>query len=269
MVENETQGNGCTLDARGVSVAIDGTQIVQDMSVRAEAGEFVGVVGPNGSGKSTLLKALYKTVKPQAGEIMLGSLDVKNAKPAVVARQLSVISQFQESGFSLSVREMVALGRAPHLKLLAPESARDKQLVTEALAVVGLSDDAERSIQTLSGGERQRVALARSLAQEPKFLILDEPTNHLDVRHQLEVLDTVRALEVGVLAALHDLHLAARYCDRIYVVAAGRIVAAGAPDEVLTPELIAEVYGVACETYRDPRGNLAFTYISSGARVAV
>lgn len=253
------------LDAARVSVEIGGTRIVHDISVRADGGEFVGVVGPNGSGKSTLLKALYRVITPESGTIRLGDLDVRRSRPAQLARQLAVISQFQEAGFNLTVREMVGLGRSPHLRLLESGGARDRALVAEALEAVGLGESAEQSVQTLSGGERQRVALARALAQEPRFLILDEPTNHLDIRHQLQVLDIVHGLGVGVIAALHDLHLAARYCDTVYVIDGGRIVAGGDPREVLTPELIGAVYGVECETFLDPRGNLGFTYSSAGS----
>ncbi|MGO3334469.1 MAG: ABC transporter ATP-binding protein [Brevibacterium aurantiacum] len=249
-----------TLNADGVSVEFSGTTIISDITVSASGGEFVGVVGPNGSGKSTLLKALYKVVTPTEGTIRLGDLDVRRARPSSVARQLAVISQFQDVNFNLTVREMVALGRTPHLRLLEPGTADDRRIVTEALHAVGLAADAERSIQTLSGGERQRVALARSLAQEPRFLILDEPTNHLDVRHQLQVLNIVQGLGIGVLAALHDLHLAARYCDTIYVIDHGRVVVRGRPQEILTPDLIRDVYHVECVTYTDPRGDLAFAF---------
>lgn len=254
------------LNAANVTVQIANTKIINEVSVRAAGGEFVGVVGPNGSGKSTLLKALYKVLSPSAGEIHLGELDLRASKPAQVAKQLAVISQFNEAGFNLSVREMVSLGRNAHMKMLQPGSAHDREVVDAAIAAVGLSESAEQNVQVMSGGERQRVALARALAQEPRFLILDEPTNHLDIRHQLQVLDIVQGLGVGVLAALHDLHLAARYCDRVYVIKSGEIVASGTPQEVLTAELIAQVYGVECDTFIDPRGHLGFVYSSLGTQ---
>ena len=251
------------LVAHGVSVEIGGSPIVRDISITAADGEFVGVIGPNGSGKTTLLKALYKVIAPSAGTITLNDLDLLRARPVVVAQQLAVISQFQTLSFNLSVRDMVALGRSPHQKHLQPTSSHDRAVVAQAIAGVGLADRSDQNIQTLSGGETQRVALARALAQEPAFLILDEPTNHLDIRHQLHVLDIVRGLSIGVVAALHDLHLAARYCDRVYVVNAGQIVASGAPADVLTRRLIGDVYGVECEPFRDPRGLLAFSYSSA------
>lgn len=256
---------GPALNAADVTVQLAGTKIIDEVSVRASGGEFVGIVGPNGSGKSTLLKALYKVLSPSDGEIHLGDLDLRRSKPAQVAKQLAVISQFNEASFNLNVREMVTLGRNAHLKMLEPGSARDREIVEAAIDAVGLRESAELNVQVMSGGERQRVALARALAQEPRFLILDEPTNHLDIRHQLQVLDIVQGLGVGVLAALHDLHLAARYCDRVYVIKSGRIVASGTPQEVLTAELISQVYGVECNTFIDPRGHLGFVYSSHGA----
>lgn len=255
-----TSGSG-DLSAAGVCVELDGRTIVHDVSLRASAGQFVGLVGPNGSGKSTLLKSLYRVIAPSAGTVHLGEMDIRGSRPAAVARHLAVVSQFQEAGFSLTVQDMVALGRTPHLGFLASETAEDRRIVEASLRAVGMRDAAERSVLALSGGERQRVALARALAQQPDFLVLDEPTNHLDVRHQLQVLDIVRNLEIGTLAALHDLHLAARYCDAIYVLDRGRVAAHGAPRDVLTAELVRRVYGVECETFDDPRGHLSFSFI--------
>lgn len=253
------------LIAHGVSVEIGGTSIVRDISISAEDGEFVGVIGPNGSGKTTVLKTLYKVITPSVGTISLNDRDLRRARPAAVAKQLAVVSQFQSLSFNLTVHDMVSLGRNPHLKNLQPISSHDRAVVTAAINEVGLTDRADQNIQTLSGGESQRVALARALAQEPSFLILDEPTNHLDIRHQLHVLDIVKGLAIGTIAALHDLHLAARYCDRVYVMNAGQVVDSGAPADILTKELIGEVYGVECEPFRDPRGFLAFSYSRDAA----
>lgn len=248
------------LTVKNVTVALDGTTIVDDVSMRVDAGEFVGIVGPNGSGKSTFLKSVYKAVRPTSGEVWLDDLNVTARRPAIVAREMAVIAQFQEMSFDLTVSEMVGLGRAPHQRLLEPRHGEDARIVERVLRTVGLDRMAGQSVQTLSGGEKQRVALARALAQQPRFLVLDEPTNHLDVRHQFDVLDTVAALGTGVLAALHDLHLAARYCTTVYVLRHGRVAAAGPPDDVLTAQLVKDVYEVACDTYRDPHGHLAFAY---------
>lgn len=265
--EDRHRGPG-GLDVRGVDVVVDGRQIVGDISLRVAAGGVVGVVGPNGCGKTTLLKAVYKVLTPAGGQVRLNGMDVLREKPAVVARHLSVVSQFQKTDFDLTVEQMVMLGRVPYRRLLELPAKEDRRIVADALAAVGLRGAASHSLHSLSGGERQRVAVARAIVQDAEFMILDEPTNHLDVRHQLEVLSVVRGLGTGVLAALHDLHLAARFCDEICVMSEGKLVARGRPVEVLSAELVSRIYGVDCVTYTDPRGNLAFAFSPSSRTTA-
>lgn len=248
------------LTAREISVEAGGHRIIEDISVTVADGRFVGVVGPNGCGKTTFLKSIYKVLTPTSGEVTLNGLDVLGSRPAVVARELAVVSQFQQMDFDLTVAQMVGLGRAPHQRLLGSSGRKDSLMVDRALTTVGLTDVASHSIHSLSGGERQRVALARAMVQDAGFMILDEPTNHLDVRHQLEVLTIVRNLGIGVLAALHDLHLAARFCDEVCLMSGGTLVTRGRPAEVLTADLVSRVYEVDCVTYTDPRGHLNFSY---------
>ncbi|MCX5503213.1 ATP-binding cassette domain-containing protein [Streptomyces sp. NBC_00053] len=172
------------------------------------------------------------------------------------------VAQFNDLSFDFTVAEMVAMGRTPHKRLLETTGERDREIARRALRRVHMDEYAQRSFRTLSGGERQRVVLARALAQEPAFLILDEPTNHLDIKHQSEIFSIVRELGIGVLAALHDPPMAASYCDELYVLKEGAVVTHGPPDEVLTRELIHEVYEVECETYRNPvTGRLAIAYL--------
>ncbi|WP_297006096.1 ABC transporter ATP-binding protein [uncultured Corynebacterium sp.] len=254
------------LDVRGIGVVIDDRRIVEDISLRVAGGEVVGVVGPNGCGKTTLLKAVYKVLSPVNGQVTLNGMDVLRERPAVVARHLAVVSQFQQMDFDLTVEQMVGLGRAPYQRILESSGRKDRRMVQDALGAVGLSGAVHHSLHSLSGGERQRVALARAMVQDAEFMILDEPTNHLDVRHQLEVLDVVRDLGIGVLAALHDLHLAARFCDEVCVMAAGQLVARGRPSDVLTAELVSRIYDVDCVTYTDPRGYLDFSYARTGEK---
>ncbi|RPK77059.1 MULTISPECIES: ABC transporter ATP-binding protein [unclassified Streptomyces] len=177
------------------------------------------------------------------------------------------VAQFNDLSFDFTVAEMVAMGRTPHKRLLETTGERDREIARRALRRVHMDEYAQRSFRTLSGGERQRVVLARALAQEPAFLILDEPTNHLDIKHQLEIFSIVRELGIGVLAALHDLPMAASHCDELYVLKEGAVVTHGPPDEVLTRELIHEVYEVECETYRNPvTGRLAIAYLDEHNR---
>ncbi|GGT27667.1 ABC transporter ATP-binding protein [Streptomyces purpureus] len=223
-------------------------------------GETVGVVGPNGSGKTTLLRCVYGTLRPTAGRALLDGDDLSAMGPKARARSIATVPQDGQALFELTVHEMVAMGRSPHKRFWEADTTADTRLVREALARVGIADLAERPFPSLSGGERQRALVARALVQRPAVIVLDEPTNHLDIRYQLEVLTLVTELGTTNLLALHDLNLAAYYCDRLYVLDAGRVVAEGPPAEVLTPALLATVYGVDAEVT---------TYSATGAPTVV
>lgn len=256
------------LHVNRLSVSLSGTDIVQEVTLRVGAGQFVGLIGPNGCGKSTLLKSIYKVIKPRQGSVMLSELDVLRASPKAVAQKLGVVGQFNDLSFDFTVQEMVAMGRTPHKGLLEADNRQDSLIVEEALRRVNLEHYAQRSYNSLSGGEKQRVILARVMAQQPEFLILDEPTNHLDIKYQLQILTIVRNLGIGVLAALHDLVLSAKYCDYLYVMKKGQVVASGIPEEILTKALIGDVFGVACETYINPvTGELGIAYLDSVPQV--
>ncbi|MCG7409253.1 ABC transporter ATP-binding protein [Paenibacillus sp. ACRRX] len=245
-------------------VALSGTDIVKNISLHVDNGQFVGIIGPNGCGKSTLLKSIYKVLKPRKGTVFLDQRNVITSNPKYIAQQMAVVGQFNDMNFEFTVFEMVMMGRTPHKHLMEADRQEDYALVYAALEKVDLLAYADRSYLTLSGGERQRVLLARAIAQQPQFLVLDEPTNHLDIKYQLHMFSIVKSLQIATLAALHDLSLAAMYCDIIIVVKEGEIVASGRPDEVLTKELIYSVYDVECEIYPNPvDGRLAIAYIST------
>ncbi len=218
--------------------------IVQDVSLHVARGEFVGLLGPNGSGKSTLLRMIYRVLRPASGQVYAHGRDVWQASARENARCMAVLAQEAGADFDLRVRDMVLLGRTPHQSPWAGDSAEDLRLVAQALERTETQALAERMFATLSGGEKQRVLMARALAQQASILLLDEPTNHLDVRHQFTLMNLVRRLGMTTLAALHDLQLAAHYCDRLYLLQAGRLVAEGAPAEVLTAAHIERAYGV-------------------------
>ncbi|MFG1694788.1 ABC transporter ATP-binding protein [Nonomuraea sp. NPDC049309] len=228
------------LRLNGVSVAAEGTPIVYDAALEVGDGEFVALVGPNGCGKSTLLRSIYRALRPSAGLISVDGDDVHRLPAREAARRTAVVAQETPADLDFTVAEIVRMGRTPY----RADSAVDAELCGRALDRVGMSGAAGRIFATLSGGEKQRVLLARALAQDTRLLLLDEPTSHLDIRHQLELLHLVRELGIATLAVLHDLNQAAAFCDRLYVMNAGRIVAGGPPGEVLTAELIARVYGV-------------------------
>ncbi|WP_331386663.1 ABC transporter ATP-binding protein [Saccharothrix sp. ST-888] len=235
-----------------VSVTLSGRSILSGVHLVAGEGEIAGLIGPNGSGKSTLLRTVYRHLKPTSGRVLLADRDVRELAPAEAARHLAALPQERGSDFEFTVREVVAMGRSPYQRAFAGESTQDRAAVADALAQVGLAGHERRSFAALSGGERQRVLLARAFAQQPDVLVLDEPTNHLDVQHQVELLALLRAQRRTTLISLHDLNAAASLCDRLHVLHRGEVVASGGPRDVLTPELLAEVFGVRAAVVDHP-----------------
>ncbi len=227
--------------------------ILRDVSLHVAQGELVGLLGPNGSGKSTLLRMIYRILKPASGSVEVSGSDVWRSSARDNARAMAVLAQENTSEFELLVRDVVLMGRTPHQSPFARDSAEDFHIVAQALERVDAKYLSERMFSTLSGGEKQRVLMARALAQQAPLLVLDEPTNHLDVRHQFELMNLIRSLGLTALAALHELPLAAHYCDRLYLLKDGVLVAEGTPSEVLTPEIIADVYGVRALVRPSPR----------------
>lgn len=232
-----------TLD--GVTVTIDGNDIIRDVSIEIRTGEMHGIVGPNGSGKSTLLRCLYRALRPAKGRALIDGDDIwRQLSARQAAQRRAIVPQDSTVDFDFSVRETVAMGRAPHQRLLDRDNLADTEIIDGALTTVGMTTFASRLVSTLSGGERQRVLLARALAQQAPVLVLDEPTNHLDIRAQLELLELVHSLPTTTIAALHDLDHAASLCDTVTVLDHGTVVDSGPPHTVLTPELIHTVFGV-------------------------
>lgn len=250
------------LEIANLQVSLSKKQIIKDICLRVEEGCFMGLLGPNGCGKSTLLRTIYQSVRPQQGTITFFSQDVLSMRRKELAKQLSAVTQFNDIDFDFSVKQMVMIGRTPHKKVLDRDTNEDYAIAERAIGAVGLSGFADRSYSTLSGGEKQRVVLARAIAQEPKFMILDEPTNHLDIKYQLQILSVVKNLRISVLAAMHDLALAAECCDYIYLMKDGEIFAHGLPQEVMTEENVENIYDVRCKIYPNPvDGKLAITYL--------
>lgn len=229
------------------TVAIGAKEIVQSISLEALEGEFIGLLGPNGSGKSTLLKAIYQVLPYKEGSIRFNGREIKAISLKEIAKEMSVVGQFNGVQFEFTVIDLVLMGRSPYLKPFQKESKEDYRIAIEALKKVGMDDAMEKNYNLLSGGEKQRVALARALAQQPDLIILDEPTNHLDIKYQIHILSVVKKLGITVIAALHDLALAAQFCDRIYVMKHGKMIADGIPKEVITPQMVKEVYDIDCE----------------------
>jgi iron complex transport system ATP-binding protein len=242
------------IQAHQLDWATRGTSLLSGVTLDAAPGALVGLLGPNGSGKSSLLRVLGGLQKPDAGRVTLDGTDRDRIPRRMLARRTAMVTQHPPSEVDMTVLDVVLLGRIPHRPLLAAVSADDLDRAESALAHAGLAGFGARRWASLSGGERQRADIARALVQEPDVLLLDEPTNHLDIRHQLDLLEDLSRAAVTVVVALHDLALAGQYCDRIVLLDGGRVVAAGAPPEVLTPAVIERVFGVAAEVGADDDG---------------
>lgn len=221
--------------------------ILQNINLRIEENEFLGIIGPNGSGKTTLMRAITKIIKPRSGKVVIDGEDINRIDCRNLARKMAVASQGFDAQLDITVRDYVLLGRIPHR---APfqflETNKDKEAVDQAIDLTEVRPLKDRILGELSAGERQLVFVARALAQEPKFLFLDEPTSHLDIKHQVKILDLIRRInrenKITVLIILHDLNLAGEYCDRLMLMHAGYIHTVGRPQEVLTYQNIEEVY---------------------------
>lgn len=236
------------LNVDGVECHYGSTKILENVSLTANPGDFVGIIGPNGSGKTTLLKSISRTLKPFRGTILLDKTDIYDLKSVELAKKLAVVPQESNIGFSFTAMDIVLMGRNPHLSRFQMENERDVSIVRKAMERTNTWHLARRPINELSGGEKQRVVIARALAQEPKILLLDEPLTHLDMINQLEVMDLVKELckkeGLIVLAVIHDLNLAARYCSSALLLKSGKVFSAGTLDEVLTSENIKSVFKV-------------------------
>jgi iron complex transport system ATP-binding protein len=240
------------IDIEDLHIAYAGRTVVAGARLMAAEGEITGLVGPNGSGKSTLLRTVYRHLRPVAGRVLLDGTDLRTMPPARSARHVAALPQERGSDFELTVHEVVAMGRTPYKRAFAGEDATDRDVVARSLADVGMTGQACRRFTDLSGGERQRVLLARAFTQDPDVLVLDEPTNHLDIHHQAGLLTLLRTRRRTTLVSLHDLNAAASVCDRLHILHAGAVVASGPPREVLTPALLAEVFGVRAAVVDHP-----------------
>ncbi|UXA17251.1 ABC transporter ATP-binding protein [Mycobacterium sp. SMC-4] len=250
--------------ATAVSFSVKNARLLERVDLDAHDGQLVGLLGPNGSGKTTLLRLLAGLRRPQAGQIHYDGVDLASQRRRTIARRLAVVEQDTSAHTDLTVRQVVELGRTPFRGRFDPLTEADHQIIDAALEQVDIADKQHRNWHSLSGGEKQRAQLARALAQQPREILLDEPTNHLDIRHQLELLELLRSLNATCVIALHDLNLAARYCDHVVVLDSGTVAAAGAPAEVFSQDLLRNVYEVDAVIDREPAtGAVRITYQSA------
>ena len=256
------KGLGITVDDVSWSVKQKKQKILYPLSFELSPGKILGVVGPNGAGKSTLLRLLYRYYKPTTGKVKINGIDIWKLTSRQVACSIATVLQENSSDFSLTVREIVTLGRTPYSKWLSnSNSENDKKIVQSSIDRLSLNKFENRHLNTLSGGERQRVMIARALAQEPDILILDEPTNHLDIRQQLEILNLLKDLSITVVTSLHDLNMARSNCDEILLLKDGCALGFGKPNLILSESNISEAFRVkACHELLTPSNSKQITF---------
>ena len=256
------------LAARDITVGYDRKTISEHLDLEVPAGRFAAIIGPNACGKSTLLRALARLLKPVSGTVLLDGEDIHGRPAKEVARRLGLLPQSSIAPDGITVAELVARGRFPHQKLIRQWSRADEDAVVAAMAATGVTELSGEPVDTLSGGQRQRVWVAMVLAQQTPIVLLDEPTTFLDIAHQIELLELCVRLnrEQGttMVAVLHDLNQAARYADHLVVMKAGEIVAQGDPRQVLTAELVADVFGLGCRIIDDPETHTPLVIPRSG-----
>jgi len=232
------------LNSKGLNVFLGGKQILKDLDMYISNKEFVGIIGPNGCGKSTLLRTFYRILKPKGGTILIDNKNIHELPLKETAKDIAVVSQHNDHDFDFSVLDMVLIGRTPHKRFLEKDNLEDYEIALDCLRKVEMQDFIDRKYNSLSGGEKQRIILARALAQKTRCLILDEPTNHLDIKYQLQFMSIAKSLNITIISAIHDLNIAALYCDKIYAMKDGKVVNYGTPREVITEKLIKELYDV-------------------------
>ena len=234
------------IDIENISVGYADYQVIRNLTVSVRKGEFIGILGPNGSGKTTLLRSMTRVLRPEEGAVFVDGKELDSYDAKEFAKLLGCVNQTSETAFAFLVKDIVLMGRHPYAGRLKPLTAEDLRIADDAMRYTGVLELKDRLITELSGGERQRVLISKTLAQQPKILLLDEPTNHLDVCHQIEVLQLLKSLtpEITVVCVLHDLNLAASFCDRLILMEKGEIKALGTPAEVLTPKMIYDIFSV-------------------------
>lgn len=260
------------LEISGLTCGYEGGFLLKDVSVEVARGTMVGVIGPNGSGKTTLLRAITRVIAPIKGAVKVDGVDTRNMNAKALARRLAVVSRPGEDDARITVEEYVLLGRIPHRKGLGLfEDRGDIQMARRAMILTDVPALKERFMNDLSSGERQLASIARAIAQEPRLLLLDEPTSHLDIAHQIKILDLIRRLNretgLSVLIVLHDLNLAAQYCDRLLLFDNGLLHKEGAPEEVLTYETIESVYKTVVVVRKNPISSKPYVILVSGSEI--
>ncbi|NLJ64537.1 MAG: ABC transporter ATP-binding protein [Christensenellaceae bacterium] len=238
-----------------LSYAISSKEILNNVSIQAKKGQFVGIVGPNGSGKTTLLRHIYRVLPVEENQIYIDGRDISGLSLRDSAKLVTVMRQEMDFAFDYKVLEIVMLGRSPHKKVYQSKNQEDFKIVLDALNYVGMADYKDEFFSNLSGGEKQRVLMARSLAQRAEIFILDEPTNHLDVYYQWHLMSLIKDLKKTVISVFHDFNLTLEFCDYVYVLNEGSVVAQGEPEKVLSVGMFEEIFRVSAENSKTTAGH--------------
>lgn len=233
-----------------IGLQLGGKTILNNINFQLNSAEFIGIIGPNGAGKSSLLHLVQRALVPSKGQLLLKQQSLNSYSQNRLAQLIAVVTQNVSPVFTLTSTEVASMGLLPYKSWYQTDTVQDNANVSQMLSTVGLASKAEQLVDTLSGGEQQRLYIAKALVQQPELLLLDEPTNHLDVLYQHQVLQLISTLNISVLACLHDLNLAALYCDKLLLLNQGQQVAFGSPEQVLQPDLLQQVFGLPCELYQ-------------------
>ena len=242
------------IEVKKLNFSIESKKIIQDISIKVNQGQFIGVIGANGSGKSTLLKNVYRFLKYDSGNIKLKNVDLYSYSSKSLAKEMAVLAQKQNMNFDFSVEEIVEMGRYAYKpSIFDSEENKNSKFIEDALNAVGMYKMKDRSFLSLSGGEMQRVLIARALAQNTEILILDEPTNHLDIKYQIQIMELVKETRKTILAVIHDMNIASSYCNYIYALKDGKICFEGSPEEIFTKEKIKNIFDVEADVLIHPK----------------
>lgn len=264
-MQDKTTPSGTTFQLSGVSFRVPGRTLLHPLSLTFPAGKVTGLIGHNGSGKSTLLKMLGRHQKPSEGEVLLNHQPLDSWSSKAFARQVAYLPQHLPAAEGMTVRELVAIGRYPWHGALGRFGAADRELVEDAIGLVGLKPYATRLVDSLSGGERQRAWIAMLVAQHSQCLLLDEPTSALDIAHQVDVLALIHRLSqqrgLTVIAVLHDINMAARYCDHLVALRGGEMIAQGSPAEIMNSQVLEQIYGIPMGILPHPAGAAPVSFV--------
>lgn len=255
------------LTVTNLSWKVKDKTVLNQVNLSIDKGETIGIVGPNGAGKTSLLKCIFQEYKDYQGKVALNGHDIKQQKPKSIAQTIAVVNQHYDATFDLTVDEVVHMGLIPHKSMFEQDNSEDIKNIERALNIVNLDDKRQQMFTTLSGGEQQRCLIARAIVQDPQLLIMDEPTNHLDVYYQHQIFEIVKGLNVSLLMSIHDLNLAAQYCDKILLLNQGVVEAFDTPEVVLSEKRLSNVFCLPCHVDKNPFNGKPRVTFSSKANI--